>query len=107
MTSEEFSQTPLYKMNHHSYTFKYYTILEYGGKGEECCKIKEICGVGIPKQEKERVPFLNCHLYHSGSFLLNNPEVTDVQQKGKCGKLWPQRIELYKENFPTDLISST
>ena len=32
MTLEEFSQTPLYKMNHHSSTFKYYATLEYGGR---------------------------------------------------------------------------
>lgn len=29
------------------------TILEYGGKGEEHCKIKQIYGVGIPKPEQK------------------------------------------------------
>lgn len=59
-------------MNHHSSTFKYYTILEYGGKGEEYCKIKEICGVGIPKHGKERAPFLNCMYTTQGVFFLTN-----------------------------------
>lgn len=84
-------------------------MLEYGGKGEECCKLKQICGVGIPKQEKERVRFLNCHLRHSGRFFLTNLGLVISNKKAseKVKWLWPQRVKLYKEeNYPADLIHS-
>ena len=75
------------------------------GREKSIAKSKRYVGLEFKAWKREGSIF-KLHVYHSGSFLLNKPEVTDVQQEGKWGKLRPQRIELYKENYPTDLISS-
>lgn len=55
------------------------TQLGYGREGEEYYKIKQICGVDIPKQEKERVKFLLPFTSTQGSLFLTNLELVIIQ----------------------------